>query len=59
MKNISLLTGGGYKPETVGRVYYGCKSRILRPDPISGEGEIGMYSRNTFMGYLKVKAKTK
>ena len=38
---------------------WGGKAKILNPDPETGEGEVGMYSRNTFMGYLKEDHKTR
>ena len=50
---------GNYKANTVGRVVWGGKAKILSPDPETGEGEVGMYSRNTFMGYLKEDQKTR
>ena len=42
------------KDGTVGKRFVGVKTHILNPDPVTNEGEVAIYTRNTFMGYLKV-----
>ena len=38
----------------MGTSFSGVKNEILSPDPVTGEGEIIVSSRNVFMGYVKV-----
>ena len=53
----NLEKGGGTMDGTVGKTFWGVKAKLINVDPETKEGEVAFYTRNTFMGYLKVKAK--
>ena len=52
--NTNTQYGGGNKDGTVGKPFWGVKIKMLNVDPDTKEGEVSFYSRNTFMGYVKV-----
>ena len=45
---------GGNKDGTVGKPFLGVRIQMVNVDPKTKEGELAFYSRNTFMGYIKV-----
>ena len=49
-----LERGDGNKDGTVGKPFWGVKTKLLNVDPVTKEGEVALYTRNTFMGYVKV-----
>ena len=52
------MVGSNCKPASTGRSYIGVNNTILNPDE-DGIGEIGVRSRNVFMGYHKDPFRTK
>ncbi|XP_055353740.1 long-chain-fatty-acid--CoA ligase ACSBG2-like isoform X2 [Paramacrobiotus metropolitanus] len=48
---------GAFKLGSAGREMPGCKTKIAKPDA-DGNGEICMYGRHVFMGYLGLEEKT-
>ena len=46
--------GDGNRDGTVGKSFWGVKTKLLNVDPVTKEGEVALYTRNTFMGYVKV-----
>jgi len=58
-QNAILESPHGNRYETVGKPIYGEQTKILNPDPITGEGEIAVFSRKLFMGYIKEEDKTR
>ena len=55
----TILQKGGYnKDGTCGKPFWGVKTKLLNVDPVTKEGEIAVYTRNTFMGYIKVSCNT-
>lgn len=53
----SICTPDQFKLGSVGRTIYGFKTKVNNPDS-NGEGEICMYGRHVFMGYLNEPEKT-
>ena len=50
----NLEKGGGTMDGTVGKTFWGVKAKLINVDPETKEGEVAFYTRNTFMGYIKV-----
>lgn len=53
----TICTESEWNLETIGKTIPGMKSKIANPEA-SGQGELCMYGRHVFMGYLNERAKT-